>query len=175
VAPPWRWTSTPIAQEKGDIAMRTSNGLALVLAALALTHCGDDSDRDRTTINNPGTASDAAVSSTLPDAGTTTLPDGAVARTIEVEALSPLKFDPDRLTVRAGEVVTVVLHNKALIEHNIEFELGGGVEVELEENLDDGESGSLQFVAPAPGSYDFYCPVDGHRAGGMTGKLNVVP
>jgi len=146
--------------------MRSTNRLVLVLASLALIQCGDDDGGERTTSQDPSTVSDAAVS---------TLPDGAVLRTIAVEALSPLKFDPDRITVRSGEVVQVVLRNKALIEHNIEFELGDGVEVELPENLGDGEIGRLQFVAPVPGSYEFYCPVGGHRAAGMTGELTVLP
>jgi plastocyanin len=91
-------------------------------------------------------------------------------RTVTVIA-SGMDFEPSRIDARPGEKLLIQLINKGEAAHNIEFELPTG-EVELDENVAPGRSGSLMFVTPAePGSYTFYCPVANHHERGMQGKL----
>jgi predicted lipoprotein with Yx(FWY)xxD motif/uncharacterized cupredoxin-like copper-binding protein len=56
-------------------------------------------------------------------------------------------------------------------EHNFEVE-GNGIEEELEENLQPGESGTLE-VDLQPGTYEIYCPVGNHADMGMELELTV--
>ncbi|MHB9155392.1 MAG: cupredoxin domain-containing protein [Endomicrobiales bacterium] len=82
-------------------------------------------------------------------------------------ALSPPEF-----TVKPGQRVDVLLVNDGSASHSIAISLPGGL-VTLPRCLAYGESGGLQFVAPGPGIYPFFCPVDAHGARGMRGKMVV--
>jgi uncharacterized cupredoxin-like copper-binding protein len=66
---------------------------------------------------------------------------------------------------------TFQVTNNGTIEHSFEIE-GQGIEQKLDHNLKPGETMTLQ-VDLKPGSYDAYCPVDGHRGQGMEVKLTV--
>ena len=66
---------------------------------------------------------------------------------------------------------TFTVTNDGTIEHSFEIE-GQGVEQELEHHLKPGESMDLQ-VDLAPGTYEVYCPVDGHKEQGMERDLTV--
>ena len=48
---------------------------------------------------------------------------------------------------------------------------GNGVEEESD-TIGKGETAEVTVDLKA-GEYEFYCPVDGHKAGGMTGTLTV--
>jgi plastocyanin len=79
------------------------------------------------------------------------------------------KFDKSSLSAKAGEV-TIVMDNPSDVAHAIEIE-GKGQEIEGETVGKGGvskASGTLKA-----GTYEFYCPVDGHRAAGMKGELTV--
>lgn len=153
---------------------RTTAVTALVLAAvIALAACGGDDDSSSSdsggayaTSSSETTAAQATTATTTAagSGGTTTLdlkaePDGALA------------FDTDTLTAKAGKV-TLDLTNPedAGIPHAIAIE-GQGVD-------EDGQvaqpGGSSTVTATLkPGTYVFYCPVAGHREGGMKGTLTV--
>lgn len=82
---------------------------------------------------------------------------------------SKLAFNTTTLTAKAGKV-TIVMANPAAISHGISVQ-GGGVDK-------DGPvvgmgATSTITVSLKPGKYTFYCPVPGHRAGGMMGTLTV--
>lgn len=85
---------------------------------------------------------------------------------IEVTARG-LAFGPDELRVQAGEDVAIVLtsgdgtHDFTIDELDAHVAVGSG----------DTARGGLR--ADAPGRYEFYCSVPGHRAGGMEGVLIV--
>ena|SRR5215210_4244899 len=79
-----------------------------------------------------------------------------------------LKFDKTELTAKAGKV-TIDLDNPAAIQHAVEIE-GNGVEAESDTVTDAKTSVSADLKA---GTYEFYCPVPGHREGGMEGTLTV--
>jgi plastocyanin len=80
-----------------------------------------------------------------------------------------LKFDKTSLSTKPGKV-TVVLDNPSDLPHAIEVE-GKGVE---EEGKTVGKGGvSKVTVDLKPGDYEYYCPVDDHKGGGMEGTLKV--
>jgi plastocyanin len=80
-----------------------------------------------------------------------------------------LKFDKTSLSTKPGKV-TIVLDNPSDLPHAIEVE-GKGVE---EEGKTVGKGGvSKVTVDLKPGDYEYYCPVDDHKGGGMEGTLKV--
>jgi uncharacterized cupredoxin-like copper-binding protein len=66
--------------------------------------------------------------------------------------------------------VTVKLVNKGQTAHAIEVEGKGGEH--KSSTIGPGESTTLKAKL-APGKYEFYCPVDGHKQLGMKGELTV--
>ena len=94
-------------------------------------------------------------------------------REIEIIA-SDMDYQPNEITVQAGQDLSVALLNQGEEEHNIEFELPSGEKI-LAKNVQPGKSDILEFKAPQePGTYTFYCPVENHHEKGMEGKLIVV-
>ncbi len=73
-------------------------------------------------------------------------------------------------TLPAGPV-TFAVTNDGTMTHSFEIE-GQGLEEELEVELAPGETGMLT-VDLAPGTYEVYCPVDGHRQQGMSLEVTV--
>lgn len=85
-----------------------------------------------------------------------------------------LDYNPNEITVTAGQDLSVALLNRGEQEHNIEFELPSGEKV-LPTNVPPGQSAILEFTAPQEaGTYTFYCPVEDHHEKGMEGRLIVV-
>jgi plastocyanin len=80
-----------------------------------------------------------------------------------------LEFDKTSLEASAGEI-TIDFTNDSSLPHDVKIE-GNGVEGEGTETVT-GESTSAT-VDLEPGTYTFYCSVDGHRAAGMEGTLTV--
>jgi plastocyanin len=95
---------------------------------------------------------------------------GAAGQTIRLKASSTaLKFNKSRLSARAGRV-TLVMSNPSGISHAIAVE-GKGVD---KDGRTVGKGGTSRVsVRLKKGTYEFYCPVDGHKAAGMEGKLIV--
>lgn len=113
-----------------------------------------------------------------------------------VTVADEFSFDPDVLTVKAGETITVTLNNTGAVEHNLnvlkpdaeldhlleEIREGAGhehVDEELMTNMHDTEPGhseTITFTAPSePGEYHFICTTPGHADAGEVGTLQVVP
>jgi plastocyanin len=94
----------------------------------------------------------------------------APAKTLRLSAnKSKLAFDKTRLTVRHGRV-TLVMANPSSLPHAIAVE-GHGVDKDGK-TVNQGGTSRVTLTLKK-GTYDFYCPVDGHRAAGMKGKLVV--
>ena len=126
--------------------MRRSIFLLPVLVVLAAAGCGSS---DTSTTGGPA-------------AGT-----GGGQR-IEVSA-TDFHFDPPDITAEAGEV-TFVLKNDGQTGHALEIE-GPGVEDETD-TIEPGQTAEVT-VDLKDGTYEFYCPVDGHRQQGMEGTVTV--
>jgi cytochrome c oxidase subunit 2 len=151
--------------------MRRSTTLFLALVAassLVLAACGDDdtstdmpmsdSGMDGTMGGGMGRGGDMGHDETSPVA------DGA--RRIEVTARS-YEFDPEEITVTAGEDVAIVLTSEDLLHDFTIDELDAHVAADADETNEGG------LRADEPGRYTFYCTVAGHRDAGMEGTVIV--
>ncbi len=91
--------------------------------------------------------------------------------TITTLHLSEYKITPARLSLDAG-IYTFTAINDGTISHSLEL-TGKGVEGHTEDPAF-GPGHSEGFtVTLKPGTYQFFCPVDGHQGLGMQGTLVV--
>jgi plastocyanin len=129
---------------------------AAACAALALAGCGSDD-------NNSGGGS-----TSTPASGSSGGGAGGATLDVSAPADGSLKFDQSTLTAKAGKV-TVKFDNPASVPHGVTIE-GNGVDAAS----DVVTSADTSFTADLKaGEYTYFCPVDGHRAAGMEGKLTV--
>jgi uncharacterized cupredoxin-like copper-binding protein len=107
--------------------------------------------------------------------GASTSGGGAAAATgaggaVDLRA-TDYKFTPSDPTVKSGDV-TFTVKNDGQTNHSLEIEDVNGEDQEIEDEISPGQSGSLK-VNLKPGTYEFYCPVDGHKELGMKGEITV--
>src|SRR3954466_14915938 len=88
------------------------------------------------------------------------------APTLDVIAKS-FAFDPDAITVKSGDVRTLVLHVKD-IPHDFTVK---ELDIHVHGSADDVVKQTIPF--DKPGTYEFYCSIAGHRQAGMKGQLVV--
>ena len=90
-------------------------------------------------------------------------------------------FEFDVVAVAAGQEVTVQLRNSGNVEHNWTL-LAAGVSVATSAEVvdsdvlatvtaDPSQSVSTRFTAPAPGTYQVICIIEGHLEAGMNAML----
>jgi uncharacterized cupredoxin-like copper-binding protein len=139
--------------------------IAPLVAALAVASCGGGSD-------------DGGAPTPTPVAPT----DGSI--TIRAHEFA---FEPSAIVVQQDEEVQIVLDNEGDILHNLKIdeELDAevidsvssgplsGSEGQLFVGADDHDQGTLTFVPMEPGTYTFWCTLEGHRQFGMEGTLTV--
>jgi plastocyanin len=128
--------------------------------AVPMVGCGGSS--------NDSSTSNAATPASTAGGGAGT--SGGGAGTVDLTA-TDFKFDPSDPSVKSGNV-TFDLKNDGQVRHSLEIEDVNGEDKEIEGEVQPGQSGTLT-VDLKPGTYEFYCPVDGHRQMGMTGELTV--
>ena len=101
---------------------------------------------------------------------TSNKPIAAKNGTLEIPAApGGLAYVANAATAPAGPL-KLVMPNPASVPHNIALEGGGINEIGPVVNQDGTSEIS---VTVKPGEYTFYCSVEGHREGGMAGKLTV--
>jgi cytochrome c oxidase subunit 2 len=153
--------------------MRRSTTLFLVLtatSALLLAACGDTDDTSSADMPTSDSGMDGTMGGDMGHDGamgheeTSPVADGA--RRIEVNATS-FEFDPDEITVTAGEDIAIVLTSEDLLHDFTVDELDAHVAADSDETNEGG------LRADEPGRYTFYCTVTGHREAGMEGTLIV--
>lgn len=129
-------------------------GVALVVALTAA--CGDESSQDVGTsepTEQPGGHEGAS-------------PVAVDARRVSVSARS-FVFEPEEITVRAGEDIAFVLTSTDSLHDFTIDEVGAHVSAEA------GQTAVGGFRSEKRGRYTFYCSVAGHRDAGMNGVLVV--
>jgi len=136
---------------------RTPFLVAALAAALLLPACGDDDEPQAGPMMDGGEHGGAhrGSSDVAPD-----------AREIEVVA-SSFEFDPEEISVGLGEDIAIVLTSTDIV-HDLTID-----ELDAHVSVEPGETDAGGFRADDPGTYTFYCSVEGHRAAGMEGTLTV--
>ena len=142
--------------------------LALILLvsafAIPVAGCGGDDDD-----NGGGSSSSGGGTKTEASGGGGGGGGGGQTLKISADPGGALKFDKSSLNAKAGKV-TIVMDNPSSLPHAIEVE-GKGMEIKGDTVTKGGvsqASGTLKA-----GTYEFYCPVDGHKQAGMKGTLTV--
>jgi uncharacterized cupredoxin-like copper-binding protein len=113
----------------------------------------------------------------------------------EVNLVNEFSFDPDVITVKAGDTITVTFENNGTVDHNLNFvkpdaeldhlleeiEEGAGEHIDEElltdmHSIEPGHTEVATFTAPSePGEYSFLCTVPGHAEAGLMGTFVVEP
>ena len=115
--------------------------------------------------------------------------DKAVKRTIAMTMTDNMRFTPDKLEVKQGETVKLVIKNSGKVMH--EFVLG--TKKDLDEHaalmmkfptmehdepymahVGPGKTGQIVWNFNKAGTFDFACLISGHYAAGMVGKVTVL-
>lgn len=119
----------------------------IMLGAVALAGCGDDSD-------DGGSSGD----------------DGGTPADVVVHGNDRLRFDKETYTATAGSI-TIELVNDGSQPHTLLFDED---DVDFEklraESKNDSDRGTVEL---RPGTYTIYCDVTGHRSAGMEATLVV--
>jgi plastocyanin len=138
---------------------RPSTAVCLALVALVAAGCGGSSNKSTSSSAPP--AAPASTPSAAPSGGAST------NLALAADKGGALKFDKSSLSAKAGNV-TITLTNPAPVPHAIAIDGQGTPGATV------GSGGkSTITVNLKPGTYTFYCPVDGHRQAGMQGTLTV--
>ena len=143
-----------------------SAALCSALAVLAVAGCGGNNNSDNSASTDTGAASTPAPAPSSGSSG-----GGGASTNLQVAADSSgqLKFDKSSLSAKAGNV-TITMDNPSPVQHAIAVE-GNGVD-QKGPTVGMGAKSTVT-VSLKPGKYEFYCPVDGHKAAGMEGPLTV--
>jgi uncharacterized cupredoxin-like copper-binding protein len=138
---------------------------APMAVAAVVAGCGGGSDNKNASTSTSTTQNTSTSAATTPAAGK------ASTLKLSADPGGALKFTTTSFNAKAGKV-TVVMTNpsSAGIQHGIAVE-GNGVDKDGPTVSPGGKS--TLTVDLKPGKYDFYCPVDGHKAAGMKGTLTV--
>ncbi len=113
----------------------------------------------------------------------------AVTRTIEITMLDTMRFMPEQITVKQGEIVRISVKNSGKLMH----ELVIGTKQELDQHAEimkkhpnmehdepymahvsSGKSADIIWNFNRAGQFDFACLLPGHYTTGMIGKINVI-
>jgi uncharacterized cupredoxin-like copper-binding protein len=111
---------------------------------------------------------------------------------ISVDA-TDFSYSPNRITVPAGQPITLTLNNLGAVEHDFVIEkinvtdvetnntapaahhqMGHEADYDLHVYAKAKDSAVLNFTTLEPGTYEIFCSVEGHKAAGMIGTLVVV-
>jgi plastocyanin len=134
-----------------------------LLASLTLAACGGDDD-------DGGTTADTTTQTTTQAGGGGGGGGGGGTISLTADPSGSIAYEQTSLSGQAGNT-TIELDNPAPLAHDVCVEDPSGDEVGCSDQVQEDKT-SLT-VNLEPGTYTFYCSVDGHRAGGMEGPLTV--
>jgi uncharacterized cupredoxin-like copper-binding protein len=95
---------------------------------------------------------------------------GTVVKTVTISE-TEYKLTPSSVKLSKPGTYVFKAVNKGTVTHALEIE-GNGVEEETGD-IAAGQSTSLKVELKKAGSYEMYCPVDGHKSQGMEGKIAI--
>ena len=124
-----------------------------VIAALALVACGGGYGGGSTTTQAGGGGGGATVD-------------------LAAESGNHIAYDTDSLGATAGNITINFDNPSDEFKHDVCVEEEGGKELGCSDKVI-GEETTLDLKNVKPGTYTFFCSVDGHRDAGMEGTLKV--
>jgi plastocyanin len=145
--------------------------VALALGAFVAAGCGSDNNNNSSS-DTGASAPPASTTESTPSTDTSASSSGGGATStlkLSADPSGALKFDKPTLSAKAGKV-TVTMDNPSSVPHAVAVE-GNGVDKDGQTVTSGGKS--TVSVDLKPGTYEFYCPVDGHKQAGMKGELTV--
>ena len=90
---------------------------------------------------------------------------------IEIGGTDTMRFEPETITVKAGQPVLIAFKNKGVIVHDY---ISSGAEKNIRlANVLGGRTAQGIFQASKPGTYTVLCVQPGHKEAGMVGKIVV--
>ncbi len=114
----------------------------------------------------------------------------AVTRTLTIDMTDNMRFSPDTITVKEGDIVRFVVRNKGRMLHEMVI----GTPQELREHaalmakfpsmshdepymvhVEPGKSGEIIWNFNRAGTFEFACLIAGHYEAGMRGTITVTP
>jgi uncharacterized cupredoxin-like copper-binding protein len=132
-------------------------GVVGAFAVLGLVACGG-STTSSTSSSTPSTAASPSAAA-----------GAASGQTVNLDE-SEFKLAPATLTLKPG-TYTFHVTNKGSVTHALEVE-GNGMDEQKTGSISAGQSADLKLTLKA-GTYQMYCPIDGHRGLGMQGSIKV--
>ena len=126
--------------------------LVLIAFVLALSACGGGSSSSSTT---PATTGGGGAG-------------GGSTVKISADPSGALKYEQTDVSATAGSI-TIDFTNMSSVPHDVTIE-GNGASGATDQITDSTTSTTVDLK---PGTYTFFCSVDGHRAAGMEGTLTV--
>jgi uncharacterized cupredoxin-like copper-binding protein len=141
----------------------TTSAVALVITVAG---CGSSSSSSSTSSGGGGGGGGGSASS-----GGGGASGGGQTLKLTANPSGALSFNTSSLSAKAGKV-TLQMSNPSSsgTPHGIAVEGNG---VDKDGQIVDPGQGSLLTVDLKPGTYEFYCPFDGHKQAGMKGTLKV--
>lgn len=136
----------------------------LVLAIAVATGCGSSNKDNSSSTSTTTPANTTTTTKTTPAGG-----GGGSTLKLSADPSGALKFDKSSLSAKAGKV-TIKMDNPSPVDHSVGIQ-GNSVKV----TGSTVSKGGVSTVSATlkPGTYTFYCPVDGHEQAGMKGTLTV--
>jgi len=142
--------------------LRRTAALLMILPALSLAACGDDSGSDTTSESPAPTTEESAPAESEPQSGENApAPSGEAVRSEKV-TISGFQYDPETVTIQAGGKVT--WQNEDSAEHTATLDDGSFTTGALAE----GKLKSESFKTP--GTYTYFCEIHPQ----MKGTVEVV-
>ncbi len=105
-----------------------------------------------------------------PHAGSTTASSTDGVQQVTITTDQSYRFSPSTITVHPGKVRIVLRHDGTGAPHDWSLQ---GFPDDYVPLVTPGQQKSVEFTAPAPGTYTFICTI--HVAQGQTGTLIVLP
>jgi uncharacterized cupredoxin-like copper-binding protein len=133
-------------------------GAVVVVVAVVSGGCGGNGG------SKSSAGSTAASTSSPPVAG------GAVIKTVSVHE-TEYKLNPAAISLAKTGTYVFKGVNDGTITHGLAVK-GNGVNAKLS-SIAPGSNGTLKVTLPKSGTYEIYCPVDGHEGFGMKGTITV--
>ena len=98
--------------------------------------------------------------------------NSGVLQTVQISE-KEYSLNPSSITVPKAGTYGFEVANDGQTAHALEIEESGGGNEEKTGDIQPGGMKTVEFTFSAGGSYEMYCPIDGHRQQGMEGAIMV--